>query len=37
MIFRISLLLHANICCDPALELSHQDGSNDGSQPMFSL
>ena len=24
-----------NICCDPSLEPSHRDGSNDGSQNMF--
>ena len=24
-----------NICCDPSLELSRQDGSNGGSQNMF--
>ena len=24
-----------NVCCDPSLEPSWQDGSNDGSQHMF--
>ena len=24
-----------NICCDPSLELSHRDSSNEGSQQMF--
>ena len=24
-----------NICCDLSLELSHRDGSNEGSQNMF--
>ena len=24
-----------NICCDPSLEPSRRDGSNDGSQNMF--
>ena len=32
-----STLPHRNICCDPSLEPSHQDGSNDGSQHMFLL
>ena len=31
----IFLFLIKNICCDPSLELSHQDSSNDGSQHMF--
>ena len=26
-----------NVFCDPSLELSHRDGSNVGSQYMFSL
>ena len=26
---------HQNIFCDPALEPSHRDGSNEGSQHMF--
>ena len=26
-----------NIFCDPSLEPSHRDGSNEGSQHMFSL
>ena len=29
------LFLNENICCDPSLEPSQQDGSNDGSQYMF--
>ena len=29
------LLLKENICCDPSLEPSLQDGSDDGSQIMF--
>ena len=32
-----SIFLHKNIFCDPPLEPSHQDGSNGGSQHMFSL
>ena len=32
IIFRISQL---NIYCDPSLEPSHQDSSNEGSQYMF--
>ena len=28
----IFLFLIENICCDPSLELSRRDGSNDGSQ-----
>ena len=31
----IFLFLNKNICCDPSLELSRRDGSNDGSQDMF--
>ena len=31
----IFLILNENICCDPSLEPSHQDGSNDRSQNMF--
>ena len=27
--------LNENICCDPSLELSWQDGSNEGSQNRF--
>ena len=27
----------SNICCDPSLEPSHRDGSNEGSQHMLSL
>ena len=27
--------LNENICCDPSLEPSQRDGSNDGSQNMF--
>ena len=26
-----------NICCSRSLELSHQDSSNEGSQPIFLL
>ena len=33
----IFLILHKNIHCDPSLEPSCQDGSNEGSQHMFSL
>ena len=33
----ISIFFHKNISCDPPLEPSHQDGSNGGSQHMFSL
>ena len=29
------LSLHKNICCDPSLEPSRRDGSNEGSQNMF--
>ena len=28
------LFLNENICCDPSLEPSRRDGSNDGSQNM---
>ena len=28
--------LHKNICCDPSLELTRQDGINEGSQHIFS-
>ena len=31
----IILILQKNICCDPSLEPSRRDGSNDGSQHMF--
>ena len=31
------MFLHKNICCDPSLELSHRDSSNEGSQLLFSL
>ena len=31
------MLLLSNICCDPSLEPSHRDGSNEGSQHMFLL
>ena len=34
IIWHIPLL---NIFCDPSLELSHRDGSNEGLQHMFSL
>ena len=30
------LFLNENICCDPSLEPSPRDGSNEGSQHMFS-
>ena len=30
-------LLSKNICCDPSLEPSHRNGSNEGSQHMFLL
>ena len=33
----ISIFLHKNIFCDPSLQPSRQDGSNEGSQDMFSL
>ena len=33
----ISHIFHKNILCDPSLEPSHRDGSNEGSQYMFSL
>ena len=26
------LFLNKNLCCDPSVELSRRDGSNDGSQ-----
>ena len=29
------LFLNKNICCDPSLEPSRRDGSNDGLQRMF--
>ena len=29
------LFFNENICCDPSLEPSTRDGSNDGSQNMF--
>ena len=32
---RISLFLNENIYCDPSLEPSQRDGSNDGSQHIF--
>ena len=31
----IFLFLKESICCDPSLEPSWQDGSNDGSQNML--
>ena len=31
------MLFHKNKCCDPSLEPSPRDGSNDGSQHMFYL
>ena len=30
-------ILHINIFCDPSLEPSRRDGSNEGSQYMFFL
>ena len=30
-----TIFLNENICCDPSLEPSQWDGSNDGSQNMF--
>ena len=33
----ISHISHKSIVCDPSLELSYRDGSNEGSQHMFSL
>ena len=29
------LFFNENICCDPSLEPSRRDGSNDGSQNML--
>ena len=37
IIFHISISKVQNICCDPSLEPSHRDGSNEGSQCMISL
>ena len=34
---KFPLFLHKNIHCDPSLEPSLRDGSNEGSQCMFSL
>ena len=31
------LFPHTNICCDPSLQPSRRDGSNEGSQHMLSL
>ena len=33
----LGLIFHKNLCCDPSLEMSCQDGSNKGSQHMFLL
>ena len=33
----LMIIFHKNICYDPSLELCHRDGSNKGSQYMFSL
>ena len=33
----ISHFLHKYILCDPSLEPSRRDGSNEGSQYMFSM
>ena len=35
IIIHISTII--NIFCDPSLEPTHRDGSNEGSQYMFSL
>ena len=32
-----TIFVPKNISCDPSLEPSHPDGSNEGSQHMFSL
>ena len=32
---QIFLFVNENICCDPSLEPSRRDASNDGSQNMF--
>ena len=31
------MFLHKNIFCDPPLEPSHRDGTNEGSQHNFTL
>ena len=31
------LMVNQNICCDPSLELSRRDGSNEGAHHLFSL
>ena len=33
----LEIILHENIHCDPSLEPSHRDGSNERSHCMFSL
>ena len=33
----IHIFFHKNIFCGPSLELSHQEGSNEGSQHTFLL
>ena len=33
----LPIFLHKNIFCDPSLEPSHPDGSNEGSQRKFLL
>ena len=36
----LGIILHitfTNICCDPSLEPSHREGSDEGSHHMFSL
>ena len=33
----ISTVLHKSIYCDPSLEPSRRDGSDEGSQHMFSM
>ena len=32
---KIFLFFNENLCCDPQLELSQHDDSNEGSQPIF--
>ena len=31
----LAIFLHENIFCEPSLEPSHRDGSNEGSQHVF--
>ena len=37
LILKLAIFLHKNIFCDPSLEPSRQDGSNEGSQHMLFL